>query len=139
VASEMQHEGPRPPAPSTGPRSPGVTAAAWSLVALVAAGFSVLLVWNLSRGYPGSAYLEAGVILGAICGLLLAGAVIGVHQAVTQQAPARRTLIIIAVVCLLLMQVALFAAGEHGNSQSPYQWASSMTEPAMATSQHLAT
>jgi len=108
-------------------------------VALVAAGFSVLLVWNLSRGYPGSAYLEAGVILGAICGLLLAGAVIGVHQAVTQQAPARRTLIIIAVVCLLLMQVALFAAGEHGNSQSPYQWASSMTEPAMATSQHLAT
>lgn len=108
-------------------------------MALVAAGFSVLLVWNLSREYPGSAYLEAGVILGAICGLLLAGAVIGVHQAVTQQAPARRTLIIIAVGCLLLMQVVLFAAGEHGNSQSPYQWASSMTEPAMATSQHLAT
>ena len=123
MASEMQHEGPRSPTPSTGPRSPGVTAAAWSLVALVAAGFSVLLVWTLSREYPGSASLEAGVALGAICGLLLAGAVIGVHQAVTQQAPARRTLIIIAVVCLLLIQVALFAAAEHGNSQSPYRWA----------------
>jgi hypothetical protein len=106
---------------------------------VVAAGFSVLLVWNLSREYPGSAYLEAGVILGAICGLLLAGAVIGVHKAVTQRAPEGRTLIIIGVMCLLLMQVALFAAGEHGNSQSPYRWDSTMTEPAMGTRHHPAT
>ena len=69
---------------------------------MVAAGFSVLLVWNLSREYPGSAYLEAGVILGAICGLLLAGAVIGVHKAVTQRAPEGRTLIIIGVIMWFL-------------------------------------
>jgi hypothetical protein len=139
VANDTRNEGPRPPAPSTGSRSAGVTAAAWSVVSLVAAGFSVLLVWNLSREYPGSAYLEAGVILGVISGLLLAGAVIGVHTAVVQQAPAGRQMIVIALVCLLLMQVALVAAGQSGNSHSPYRWASTMTEAAMDASQHLAT
>ena len=108
-------------------------------MALVAAGFSVLLVWNLSREYPGSAYLEAGVVLGAISGLLLAGAVIGVHTAVVQQAPTTRTMIVIALVCLLLMQMALFAAGQSGNSHSPSRWASTMTEAAIDSSQHLAT
>ena len=139
MANDTRNEGPRPPAPSTRPRSAGVTAAAWSVVALVAAGFSLLLVWNLSREYPGSAYLEAGVILGAVSGLLLAGAVIGVHTAVVQQAPATRTMIIIALVCLLLMQMALFAAGQSGNSHSPSRWASTMTEATIDASQHLAT
>ena len=116
MANEIQNT--RQPSPSGGPSRSGLAAAALGLVALVAAWFAVMVAYGLAQSYDDLDYLEAGLTLGAIASLLLWGAILQMHYAVTGQHPTGNTIVIIALVCFVLMVVAVLVAGELGNSQS---------------------
>lgn len=100
----------------TGSRILWVATAVLTLVAVAVAYFAVNLVLWTSR-YGGSTYLdEGGWTIGLIAAAFLTGAVVLVANAVTGHAPSGRVIGGVALALVVVMQLAVFSAGEYGES-----------------------
>ena len=87
-----------------------------TLVAAAVAYFAVNLVLWTSR-YGGSTYLnEGGFFIGLIAAAVLTGAAVLLVNAVTGHAPSGRVIGGIALALVVVMQLAVFWAGEYGES-----------------------
>jgi len=100
----------------TGSRIMWVATAVLTLVAVAVAYFAVNLVLWTSR-YGGSTYLnEGGLFIGLIAAAVLTGAAVLLANAVTGHAPSGRVIGGIALALVVVMQFAVFWAGEYGES-----------------------